>query len=78
MLIIWGVATGVNTYQKSVFHLVRGIFVVVPIFAILITISNAFDHPLRSSDIGAIIFIILIGIAGFLFTGLIQRLIGGR
>lgn len=56
----------------------RGGFVVLPIFSLLILVANAFDHPLGGKEIGAAIFIITIGAAGFLFTGLIRRIVMGE
>jgi hypothetical protein len=62
-------------YQRTVFALVRGGFVLVPIFAIVITTANAFDHRLSGEEIGTVAFIMLIGIVGFFATRLIQRVV---
>lgn len=67
-----------ETYQRTIFAIVRGSFVVVPIFSLLILLASAFDHPLGGNEIGAAIFIIGIAVAGFLFTGLIRRIIMGE
>lgn len=64
-----------ETYQRTIFALVRGGFVLVPILAIVIIIANASDHPLRSNEIGAAAFILMIGVTGFFATRLIQRLV---
>lgn len=64
-----------ETYQRTVFAIVLGGFVLVPILAIGITIANAFDHSLRGKEIGATALIMLIGIIGFFATRLVQRVL---
>ena len=64
-----------ETYQRTIFALVRGGFVLGPILAIVIIIANAFDHPLRSNEIGVAAFILMMGVIGFFATRLIQRLV---
>jgi hypothetical protein len=64
-----------ETYQRTIFAIVRLGFILVPILGIVITVANAFDHPLRSGEVGAAAFIFMIGIAGFFATRLIQRVV---
>jgi hypothetical protein len=66
-----------RTYQRTVFAIVRGGFVLIPIFGLIILVANAFDHPLRRNEIGAAIFIIGVGIVGFFLTGVIRRIVLG-
>jgi hypothetical protein len=70
-----GLINSMETYQKTIFAIVRGGFVVIPILAIAIIVANAFDHPLQGNEIGATAFIILIGFIGFFATRLIQRVV---
>ena len=64
-----------ETYQRTIFAIVRGGFVAVPIFALLIAIATAFDRPLRGDEIGAAAFIILGCAFGYFMTRFIQRLV---
>ena len=75
ILLAGGIACFMETYQRTIFAIVRGGFMVVPVLAILITIANAFDHPLHGNEIGAAAFIIAIGIVGVFATRLIQRIV---
>lgn len=64
-----------KTYVRTIFVIVQGGFLLVPFLAILIVVASVFDHPLRASEIGATVFIVGIGIAGFFLTRLIRRIV---
>lgn len=64
-----------ETYQRTIFAIVKGGFGVAAIAAILITVANGFGDRLHGNEIGAASFIVAIACAGILMTRLILRIV---